>query len=158
MIFFDASAIVKAYVPEPGSPSVHGAIARMKGKLFLTRAVALEVLGTFARKRRRDELTNREYRTAHDSFLRELEVTFRLLELREFDFTTAFRLVDAYRHVGAGAIDILHIASALHLQARSTDPVTVASSDGAFLVVARAAGLPTFDPETQPLSALLTIR
>src|SRR5215213_1315863 len=155
MIFFDTSAIVKAYVPEPGSSSVHGAIARMKGELYLTRAVALEALGTFAKKRRRDELTNGEYRTARDSFLREMEVTFKLFELGEADFVTAFKMVDVYRRIAVGPIDILHIAAALELRARSASPVTVASSDGPFLAVARAAGLPTFDPETQPLSALL---
>lgn len=158
MIFFDASAIVKAYVPEPGSPSVHGAIARMRGKLYLTRAVALEALGTFAKKRRRDELTQAEYRAAHDSFLHELEVTFKVCELRDTEFATAFKLVDAYRNAGIGPIDVLHIASALRLSAESANPVTVASSDGPFLVVARAAGLTTFNPETQPLSALLAIR
>jgi predicted nucleic acid-binding protein len=155
MIFFDASAIFKAYVPEPGSSSVHGAIARMKGSLYLTRAVALEALATFAKKRRRDELTNGEYRAAHDSFLRELEVTFKLFELREADFGTAFKLVDVYRRFGAGPLDLLHITTALQLRATSAGTVTVASSDGPFLAVARAAGLPTFDPETQPLSALL---
>ncbi|HEV7588035.1 MAG TPA: type II toxin-antitoxin system VapC family toxin [Longimicrobium sp.] len=158
MIFFDASAIVKAYVPEPGSPSVHGAIARMKGELYLTRAVALEALATFAKKRRKDELTKGEYRVARDSFLRALEVTFTLFEIREADFSTAFKLVDDYRDVGVGPMDVLHIATALQLRAKSADPVTVASSDGPFLAVARAAGLPTFDPETQPLRALIAQR
>jgi predicted nucleic acid-binding protein len=155
MLFLDASAIVKAYVPEPGSPSVHGAIARMKGKLYLTRAVALEALATFAKKHRKDELTKREYSVARDSFLRALEVTFKLFELGKEDFDTAFKLVDLYRGVGVGPMDVLHIATALRLQAKSADPITVASSDGPFLAVARAAGLPTFDPETQPLNALI---
>ena len=158
MIFFDASAVVKAYVPEPGSPSVHDAIARMQGKLYLTRAVALEALATFAKKRRKDEITKGEYRVARDSFLQELEVTFKLVEVREIDFATAFQMVDAYRHTGVGPMDVLHIASALLLRATSPDPVTVASSDRPFLTVARAAGLPTFDPEKQPLRMLLANR
>jgi len=127
----------------------------MKGKLYLTRAVALEALATFAKKHRKDEITKREYRVARDSFLRELEVTFKLFELREADFDTAFQMVDTYRRTGVGPMDVLHIASALQLRARFADPVTVASSDGPFLAVARAAGLPTFDPETQPLRALI---
>jgi predicted nucleic acid-binding protein len=158
MIFFDASALVKAYVPEPGSPSVKGAVARLGGKLYLTRAVALEVLGTFAKKRRKTELTQAEYRAAQSTFLAELEVRFKVVELREVDFTTAFGMVDLYRHIGAGPMDVLHVTAALHLQARSAGGVTVASSDGSFLAIARAAGLPTFDPETQPLSALITKR
>jgi hypothetical protein len=65
-----------------------GAIARMKGRLYLTRAVALEALATFAKKHRRDEPTG----VARDFFLRALEVTFKLFELGKEDFDTAFKL------------------------------------------------------------------
>lgn len=157
MIFLDASALVKAYVREPGSPSVHGAIARLKGQLCLSRAVALEVLSTFARKHRRDEITRGEYRAARAVFLQELEVKFKLLELCERDFVAAFALADLYRRAGVGPFDVLHLASALHLQAETTDPVAVASSDGPFLAAARSAGLQTFDPEKQPLGALIAL-
>lgn len=156
MVFFDASAVVKAYVPEPGSPSVQGAVARLKGKLYLTRAIALEVLGTLARKHRRTELTLAEYRAARTRFLAELETKFRVLDLPEADYQAAFGLVDAHRRIGAGPLDVLHLVSALRLQAQSTGiPVTLASSDTAFLSLAQAAGLATFDPETQPLGVLL---
>lgn len=157
MIFLDASALVKAYVREPGSPSVHGAISRLQGQLYLSRAVALEVLSTLARKHRRDEITRGQYTVARTSFLRELEVKFKLLELRETDFVAAFALVDAYRRAGVGPLDVLHLASALHLQAKTADLVAVASSDGALLAAARSAGLPTFDPEKQPLGALIAL-
>lgn len=157
MIFFDASALVKAYVREAGSPSVHGAIARHPGKLCLTRAVALEVLSTFARKHRRDELTRAQYRNARESFLEEMEVKFKLLELSEADFVAAFTFVDTYRRAGGSPMDVLHIVTALQLDAEIDSQVAVASSDGPFLAVARAAGLPTFDPETQPLSTLMSL-
>lgn len=158
MIFFDASAAVKAYVPEPGSASVHGAISRLKGKHYLTSAVALEVLGTLAKKWRMGALTRSEYGTARATFLNQLGVTFKLSDLREVDFTTAYELADRYRHVGAGPLDILHVASAMRLQ--STSPavtVTIASSDVAFLGVARDAGFPTFDPELEPFNNLLAL-
>src|SRR5262245_48062906 len=100
MIFLDASAIVKAYVPEPGSPSVQGVIARRRDRLFLTRAVALEVLSTLAKKRRSHQLTRRQYQLARAAFLAELDVRYKLLELRDAEFTAAFQLVDAYRQAG----------------------------------------------------------
>jgi hypothetical protein len=55
-------------------------------------------------------------------------------------------------------MDVLHVASALHLQAtlRSVS-VVVASSDHGFLSLARAAGLRTFDPETATFATLLDI-
>ena len=155
MIFLDASAVVKAYVPEPGSPVIRGAIARLRGKLYLTRAVALEVLGAFAKKRRKDELTREEYKVAREAFLTELQAEFEVLELAEADFAAAFRMLDVYHHSGVSPLDVLHLACALHLRAESAASVTVASSDGALLAVARAAGLATFDPETEHISALL---
>jgi predicted nucleic acid-binding protein len=158
VIFFDTSAIVKGYASEPGSPAIHGAPKRLPGKLYLTDAVVLEVLGALAKKQRKGELTEGEYRSARTRFLNELGGKLNVIHLREIDFTTAFQMVDTYRHVGAGPIDVLHIVSALHLRAGSpVGGVTVASSDGAFLGLARAAGLATFDPETDPLAALLAL-
>ena len=52
-------------------------------------------------------------------------------------------------------MDVLHVASALQLQAAWPDEaVIVASSDHAFLSLARAVGLPTFDPETESFTQL----
>jgi predicted nucleic acid-binding protein len=158
VIFFDTSAIVKAYAPEPGSATVHGVLAGLEGKLYLSNVVALEVLGALAKKQRKRELTPSAYKIARATFLGELGEKLKVFELREVDFTTAFRMVDRYGHIGAGPIDVLHVVSALHLRARSSrGAVTVASSDSAFLGLARAAGLPTFDPETEPLGALLAL-
>ncbi|HKP74333.1 MAG TPA: type II toxin-antitoxin system VapC family toxin [Longimicrobiaceae bacterium] len=157
MIFLDASVVVKAYVPEQGSSAVRGAIARLRGKLYLTRAVVLEVLGAFAKKRRKDEITLDEYSAAREAFLTELQAQFEVLELDEADYAAAFRMLDVYHHTGVSPLDVLHLACALHLRAESAASVTVASSDGALLSVARTAGLTTFDPETQPFGTLLAL-
>lgn len=135
MIFFDTSAIVKAYAPERGSATVHGVLAGLEGKLYLSNVVALEVLGALAKKQRKGELTQSAYGTARAMFLGELGAKLNVFELREVDFTTAFQMVDRYCHIGAGPIDVLHVVSALHLGA-----------------------LPTFDPETEPLGALLALQ
>jgi hypothetical protein len=80
-----------------------------------------------------------------------------VLELQDSDFAAAFKMLDLYHRTAVSPLDVLHLACALHLHARSVDPVTVASSDGALLSVARAAGLATFDPETEPFGALLAL-
>ncbi|MFL5542047.1 MAG: type II toxin-antitoxin system VapC family toxin [Longimicrobiaceae bacterium] len=158
MIFIDTSAIIKAYVTEQGTPTVEKVIAHLKGRLYLTPAVVLEVLGALAKCRRAGVLTQREYRTARNAFLQAVGVTFKLLELHEAEFTAAYSLVDRFRQFRAGSWDALHVASALRLNAISPrHPVPVASADGGMLGLARAAGLPTFNPELEPLSALLAL-
>ena len=158
MIFFDTSAIVKAYVNERGSPLVHAAIARMKGRLYLTVAVALEVLSTLARQRRAGDLTQAGYRSARTEFLQALGGSLKLLEVHLTEFATGYELVDRHRQIGAGAMDVLHVASALRLQAANQgELLLVASSDHGFLSFARAVGLRTFDPETANLAALLDL-
>src|SRR3954464_3555513 len=52
VIFIDTSAIVKAYVTEQGSPTIKNVVARLRGRLYLTPAVVLEVLGALAKHRR----------------------------------------------------------------------------------------------------------
>lgn len=158
MIFFDSSAVVKAFAVEPGSPMVHASIARLGGRLYLTHAVALEVLGTLAKKRRANLLTNAEYRVARTQFLQALRGALNLLEVRLADFADGYELVDRHRQIGAGAMDVLHVASALRLQAANrSEPLVVASSDRAFLSLANAVGLRTFDPETATLANLLDL-
>jgi predicted nucleic acid-binding protein len=158
MIFFDASAVVKAFTVEHGSPLVHASIARMQGRLYLTSAVALEVLGTLAKKRRADMLTQAEYRAARAKFLQSLGGALNLLDVHLADFTAGYELVDRHRQIGAGAMDVLHIVSALRLQAANQgQSLVVASSDHGFRSLAHAVGLRTFDPETANLATLLDL-
>src|SRR4051812_27013065 len=111
--------MVKAYVEERGSPLVHAAIARNKGGLYLTPAVALEVLTTLARRFRANQLTRSEYRAARTTFLQALGRSFDLVEVRRAEFSAGYDLADQYRQISVGAMDVLHVASALHLQAAS---------------------------------------
>jgi predicted nucleic acid-binding protein len=154
MIFFDASAIVKAYVAEVGSAEVRSTIAGLQGSLYLTPHVVLEVLSAFAKKLRANRVNRRAYRTARTTFLSELG-SLNLLEVGETVFAAANDLIDQHRRVSAGALDVLHVSSALHLQTLwPQESVIVASSDRAFLSLVRAAGLPTFDPETESFGQL----
>lgn len=154
MIFFDASAIVKAYVVEIGSSEVRSTIAGLRGSLYLTPHVVLEVLSAFAKKLRANHVNKRAYRAARTTFLSELAL-LNVLEVEETVFTAANDLIDRHRRASAGAMDVLHVASALHLQSLwPHEAVIVASSDRAFLSLARATGLPTFDPENESFTQL----
>jgi len=69
---------------------------------------------------------------------------------------SAWKLAHVHRHIGTGAMDLLHVACAMKLRQdiRRFDLV-VASSDRAFLELAKANSLSTFNPEREPLAALL---
>jgi len=154
MIFLDASAIVKAYVAEIGSIEARSTLDELRGRLYLTPHIVIEVLSVFAKKLRANKVKRRGYRAARSAFFNEL-ASLNLLDVDDAVFTTANHLVDVHWRVAAGAMDIIHVASALQLQATlSPDPVIVASSDRAFLTLARAAGLPTFDPENESFGDL----
>jgi len=158
MIFFDASAIVKAYVNEVGTPMVHAALAHNDGGRYLTPAVVLEVLSTLAKRRRGNTLSRSEYRAARKKFISALGDSFRVLELHGAEFVAAYELAHRHRRVSAGPSDVLHVASALRLQgAIRGRAVIVASSDRGFLSVARAEGLRTYNPETANLQMLLDL-
>jgi hypothetical protein len=80
------------------------------------------------------------------------------LDVHRTDFTAGYELVDRHRQIGAGAMDVLHVVSALRLQAANRGrSLVVASSDRGFLSLARAVGLRTFDPETGNLATLLDL-
>jgi predicted nucleic acid-binding protein len=149
MIFLDASAIVKAYVAEIGSIEVRSTLNESQGSLYLTPHVVIEVLSAFAKKLRTHNMKRRTYRAARATFFNEL-AAMNLLDVERTVFTTANQLVDQHWDVAAGAMDVLHVASALELQALwPHETVIVASADHAFLSLAQAVGLPTFNPEIE---------
>jgi predicted nucleic acid-binding protein len=156
VLFWDTSALVKAYVSEPGTPIVKGAIQRLNGRLFLSAHVALEVLTTLSKQVRSNQIGKRMYRDARTGFLSDLTRTFNLVEVGEATFQMAYSFADRHRDASVGAMDVLHLATALQFQStlRGT-PLVVASSDSGFLSLAGRLGLPTFNPEAEPLGSLL---
>lgn len=156
MIFLDASVVVKVYVLEPGSVVIRDALARLKGSVFITRAVVLEAISTFNRKHRARLIPRRDYRAARASFRRDLAEVYTVLTIPDDVFVAACEVVERHPRIGAGALDVLHVASALDLQSSARHAtVVVASSDHALLRLAHTTGMKTFDPEVDPLSSLL---
>ena len=159
MIFFDASAVVKAYVEEQGSPTVRAAVDRLRGRMYLSPLVVVEALGVLAKRRRTGVLTRGSYVALRGRFLSEVRTSFGIVNLVEDTFGEAGRLVNQHHSISVGASDFVHVASALQLQNDTRRRrVTLASSDRGLLSVARSEGLNTFDPEIEPLAALLASR
>lgn len=152
MVFFDTSALVKAYVTEPGSDVVKELIDRFRGSLWLSDIVALEVLTTFAWKTRDRRLRPSAYARARADFFKDFPRVFNRARVDEVVMVTAVRLGDAHRRMSVGAMDLLHVATALH--ADTDDELTIVCADRAMRNLAAAAGFGVFNPETDDPATL----
>ena len=158
MVFWDASALAKAYGQEQGTPSVLGALSASRGRGFLSDHVAIEVLMVFAKWLRTRRFSHAAYRTAVSDFFRDYPSAFNLVDVDESVRKQALTLAQSLRSLGIGGMDVLHLASAMHVQASvSPRPVVLASADGPLLNAASITGLATFNPEVEPLAKVLGV-
>lgn len=64
-------------------------------------------------------------------------------------------LADTHRKLGAGSMDLLHVATAIQVRAALAEAtLTVVCADRSLGLVAQAAGFPVFNPETNDPAAL----
>ncbi len=141
MNYFDASALVKRFVTEQGSPLVQHLVTRDRaatGKVAHT-----EVHAALARKRREGFVSLRDYSLACRQFDRDWR-SYVLVELHDEILTIARGLVR--RHPLRG-VDAIHLASALSL-ARSLDArIAFIAADERLLRAAKAEHLQAVDVE-----------
>lgn len=159
MLFWDTSALVKAYSVEEGTPSVLSAfkVTRGRGSL-LSELVVLEVFTALAKRWRTNNITRHEYNTAIAELDRDYPIAFDVIEVGGPIRQNAFQLARRYRDASLGAMDLLHLATALDAaRLGRPEPMVFATSDGPLQSAAAAEGLRTFNPETDPLSKLLTL-
>ena len=153
MLFLDASALAKAYIDEEGDANVRGLLRRAGGNLFLSEFVALEVL-TSIRNAHRGR-PREDYLKAVRLFWSDYRSRFGLVDVDRSTVADAIDLTTKHRGAKARSMDVLHLATALRLQARDrTREVTVVTSDRDLADLASALGLRTFDPSREPLAAL----
>jgi predicted nucleic acid-binding protein len=156
LYFVDTSALVKAYVPEKGSTTVHQAFRQLDGSLYVSRLVAAEALGVFARLLRRKELGKADYRMAHGDLLNHLKTRFYVVKVNEVILSQGIMLTNLHRMGGAGPLDLIHIATAEYLQGLVPEhTVGIMSSDRAMKKAATKRSFDVFDPETDPLTDLI---
>ena len=159
MLFWDTSALVKAYSTEAGSPCVLGAFNATRGRgALLTELVVLEVFTVLAKHWRAKNLTKHEYTNAITELTRDYSAAFDVVEVGGSIRQSAFELARRYRDSALGAMDLLHLATALDAaRLGRPEPLVFATSDAALQTAAAAEGLRTFNPETDPLSKLLKL-
>jgi predicted nucleic acid-binding protein len=157
VLFLDSSALAKAYLHEDGDGNVRGLLRRAGGDLFLREFVALEVLTSIRNAHR--GLPRAEYIAVVDEFWADYQSRFGLVVVDREVLTNAITLTTKHRAARARSMDVLHLATALRLQAaRRSRRVTMVTLDKDLAALCSECGLRTFDPSREPLAALPTAR
>jgi len=121
IIYFDSSALVKAYCLEPTSPQVLALLKRVAPPLLFTQLHAIEIRNALRLKRFRGELTLSQLQGAFGNLRDDVESGF--LRIPDLDFRALFDQAEilSAAHtpvVGTRCLDILHVAAALLLGSR----------------------------------------
>lgn len=156
-LFWDTSALVKAYADEDGSPNVKGAFHIQNVWGFVTDFVALEVISALGKKLRSGQISRGTYRAALEMFRNDLRNEFERLVIGDRTVERAHKLAETYQRLGTSALDILHLASATQAAALCHPrPLVLLCADRPLIEAARNEGLGVYNPETHPHAALRT--
>jgi len=155
VLFLDTSALVKAYLDEPGSEVVREIIKHRRQSVYVSDHVALETLAAFASNLRRLHIVPKRYLHARSEFLRDFPGGFNVVEVEAEMVQDAMQLADVYHRLDVGAMDLLHVATAMQVRAAvSARSPTIVCADRAMRNLATAAGLGVFNPETDDPASL----
>ena len=147
--FLDASALVKAYIREPGSRWVRQVLRRKAVVAFISPISGAEVVAALARKERMGDMD----RAARDRVVAAFRVDYRRrlthTALTDTVIEEAMILVLAYPLRG---YDAVQLASALLLRGVSDPlrPLTFVTADLVLLRIARERGLAAETPMDHP--------
>ena len=141
MNYFDASALIKRFVVEEGSTTVHSLLTR-EGVGATAKLAYAEVYAGLARKRREGYLSQARYGLACRQFESDWPAYLQV-ELRDEVLLLARDLIQ--RHP-LRAYDAVHLASALSLQTGLGEEVTFVVADERLLDAAQAEQLRPLNP------------
>jgi predicted nucleic acid-binding protein len=155
--YVDASALVKRYTPEQGSPVIDHLFGRVSlGRMIVLSVGMAEVVSILARKRNRGAITPASYGRALRNFQRDVG-TQSPVRIVGADGDLAERSFDFIDSHGVNSTDAILLRSALDIAARLRrrgDDLLLVTSDRRLLRTARAEGLAAFDPEQQSVADL----
>lgn len=147
--FLDASALVKAYIQEPGSRWVRQLLRGKAARAFISPLSGAEVLAAIARKERLGELDHATRERVATAFRTDYRHRFVHTPLMGRVIEEAMGLVLAHP---LRAYDAVQLASALLLPTASPRlrPFSFVSADSALLHIARQMRLATENPLDHP--------
>jgi predicted nucleic acid-binding protein len=136
MNYFDASALVKRYVREPGTPTVRRLLRQEPAAT--SRLSEAEIGSALCRRQREGALTARQYQHALDA----LRADFGRLEIVELSPAVVAAVHPLLARHGLRAGDALQLASALMLREALGDDLALVAYDERLHRAARVEGFP----------------
>jgi len=144
VLYLDATALVKRYVPEPGR---HWLERRLRSERLLhSSAISYaETHAALARRFREGDLKRRDFTEARNRF----EVDW--LELQEIavDNETLAPVAQIVERVPLRGMDAIHLAAALWLQRKFGSNTLLVASDTRLLQAAQQFGFVVLDPAAE---------
>ena len=141
MIYFDSSALVKRYLEEDGTDRVNEIIVSAPF-ISTSKLTYPEMLSAFARKFKREDISEREFRRAANKFETDWDY-FLIIEFQNELLSLINKTIK--KHYLRGA-DSLHLASALWLKYAAKENVTFIASDIELLKAAKLERLQIINP------------
>jgi predicted nucleic acid-binding protein len=150
--YLDASAIVKRYLPEPGTPWLNELLGRAGDFVFLSSELSLvEVISALSRAQRENRVSVAHRDRLINQVNAEMQALMRVVSASRLVVQAAGDLV--VRHP-LRAYDAVHLATAVDmtnaLARLGMDAPVLISADAALLTAARAEGLRTENPNDHP--------
>lgn len=156
-LFLDACALAKRYLTETGSDTMQAIVgaAEFRGRLFVAEQIEGEVLSTLNNNLRRGVLRPHGLRDARREFYTHYPAIFAVVPPLDVITSDALAILQRYPSSRIHYPDALHLAAARYVAEWLPAPdLMLVSSDGPMLHVAGRLLIPTFNPETDPLSKL----
>ena len=157
-IYFDASALVKRYSVETGTPLVNEVFHHLpSSRMSCSTIGVLEIVSILVRKRNDGRLDQRLFEQAMIEFRAEVidQVSFLMTSVDDALLLSALELIAKHN---LNATDAVVLRSALNLQRllqASGDKLTLWTSDKRLTRAAQYEGLLSFDPEVEDIASLL---
>jgi predicted nucleic acid-binding protein len=155
--YFDASALIKRYAPERGTPVINYLFQRVPPyRMMCLNLVTVEVISAFVRKKNASRITVGAFNQAFADYRKEIldAAAFSKIPTTDGLVRGAIPLIIRYSINSTDAI-ILRSTLDLAIQYRAIgDDLVLLSSDQRLLRAAQAESLLTFDPETQDQTGL----
>jgi predicted nucleic acid-binding protein len=152
--FIDSSALVKAYVTEPGSPAVRAVIASLEGSIYVWSQVVIETAAAIARLRRTRDIRHKVYAQGREALLDHCRTRFHVVHPPAAVVSATLGMIDTYRTRSTGGSDLLHIATDEYIQKLRPGRISLMCCDAGLRNVAEERGFDVFDPMHDPLTAL----
>ncbi|MDZ7320020.1 MAG: type II toxin-antitoxin system VapC family toxin [candidate division KSB1 bacterium] len=147
VFFFDTSAVVKRYIPEPGTTWIRSLCDKGDfNSIFISEIAVVEGAAAFALLARRGIISKRESQDAYERFLDDTERQYRMIGLTSTLVRAAAELT---QHHPLKAYDAIQLAFGLHLNTlfhANNQSLIFVTADETLLQAARAEGIATENP------------